>query len=64
MRTVGVGAGKPDKKNPADAKLKKELKELKAENEQLKAENEELKAQLEETPAEVSTEVSEKTQKK
>lgn len=64
MRTVGVGAGKPDKKNPADAKLKKELKELKAENEQLKAENEELKAQLEETPAEVPTEVSEKTQKK
>lgn len=64
MRTVGVGAGKPDKKNPADAKLKKELKELKAENEQLKAENEKLKAQLEETPAEVPTEVSEKTQKK
>lgn len=68
MRTVGVGAGKPDKKNPADAKLKKELKELKAENEQLKAENEELRAQLEEasveTPAEVPVEVSEKTQKK
>lgn len=38
MRTVGVGAKKPDK-NTADAKLKKELKELKAENEQLKAEN-------------------------
>ena len=36
MRTVGVGAGKPDKKNLADAKLKKELKELKAENERLK----------------------------
>lgn len=60
MRTVGVGAGKPDKKNLADAKLKKELKELKAENEQLKEENEELRAQLEETQAEVP----EKTQKK
>ena len=35
MRTVGVGAEKPDKK--ADSKLKKDLKELKAENEQLKA---------------------------
>lgn len=44
MRTVGVGAEKP-KKNAADAKLKKELKDLKAENEQLKAEIEELKAQ-------------------
>lgn len=47
MRTVGVGAEKPDKKNAADAKLKKELKELKTENEQLKTENVELKAQLE-----------------
>ena len=41
MRTVGLGAEKTDKKNQADAKLKKELKDLKAENEQLKAENEE-----------------------
>lgn len=47
MRTVGVGAEKPDKKSSADAKLKKELKELKTENEQLKTENVELKAQLE-----------------
>ena len=47
MRTVGIGAEKPSKKNSTDAKLKKELKELKAENEQLKTENEELKAQLE-----------------
>lgn len=47
MRTVGVGAEEPDKKNVADAKLKKELKELKTENEQLKTENVELKAQLE-----------------
>lgn len=51
MKRVGVGADKPDKKNAAEAKLKKELKELKAENEQLKAvnaqlleENEQLKA--------------------
>ena len=51
MRTVGVGAKKSDE-NTADAKLKKEIKELKAENEQLKAENvrlleenEQLKAQ-------------------
>lgn len=42
MRRVGVGAEKPDKKNMADAKLKKEIKELKAENEQLKATNAEL----------------------
>ena len=45
MRTVGVGAEKP-KKNAADAKLKKEVKDLKAENEQLKAENADLKTQL------------------
>ena len=45
MRTVGVGAEKP-KKNAADAKLKKEVKDLKAENEQLKAENAALKTQL------------------
>ena len=51
MRTIGVGANKPDKKNAVESKLKKELKELKAENEQLKAvnaqlleENEQLKA--------------------
>ena len=42
MRRVGVGAEKPDKKNVADAKLKKENKELKAEVEQLKAKNAEL----------------------
>lgn len=53
MKTVGVGAEKPDKKNMADAKLKKELKDLKAENEQLKAENEDLKAQLEKVPEEM-----------
>lgn len=64
MRTVGVGAGKPDKKNPADVKLKKELKELKAENEQLKAENEDLRVQLEEASVETPAEVPEKTQKK
>lgn len=51
MKTVGVGAEKPDKKNSADAKLKKELKELKTENEQLRAENAELKEQLEAAPA-------------
>lgn len=51
MRTVGVGAEKLDKKNSADAKLKKELKELKNENEQLKTENAELKAQLEASQA-------------
>lgn len=45
MRTVGVGAEKP-RKNPADVKLKKELKDLKTENEQLKAENADLKTQL------------------
>lgn len=44
MRRVGVGANQPDKKNAAEAKLKKEVKELKAENEQLKAEIEQLKA--------------------
>lgn len=54
MRTVGVGAEKPDKKNAADAKLKKELKELKAEIEQLKAENAELKAENEQLNAEVA----------
>ena len=51
MRTVGVGAEKPDKKNTADSKLKKELKDLKAENEQLKAENAELKAENEQLKA-------------
>lgn len=45
MRTVGVGAAKAEKKNSAEAKLKKENKELKAENEALKAEIEELKAE-------------------
>ena len=51
MRTVGVGAEKPDKKNTVDSKLKKELKELKAENEQLKAENAELEAENEQLKA-------------
>jgi len=41
MRTIGVGAKKPER---TEAKLKKEIKELKAEVEQLKAENEKLKA--------------------
>lgn len=50
MRRVGVGAKKPEK-NTADAKLKKEIKELKAENEQLKVENEELKAENEQLKA-------------
>ena len=36
MRTVGIGAEKPDKKNAEDSKLKKENKQLKAENEALK----------------------------
>ena len=45
MRRVGVGADKSDKKNAAETKLKKEIKELKAENEQLKAEIEQLKAE-------------------
>lgn len=48
MRRVGVGANQPDKKNAAEAKLKKEVKELKAENEQLKAEIEQLKADKQE----------------
>lgn len=51
MRTVGIGAEKPDKKNTSDVKLKKELKELKAENEQLKVENSELKAENEQLKA-------------
>ena len=45
MRRVGVGSKKPETK--ADAKLKKEIKELKAEIEQLKTENAELKAEIE-----------------
>lgn len=52
MRTVGVGAEKPKKENTADAKLKKEIKELKAENEQLKAENAKLKEENEQLKAE------------
>ncbi|MBO5372461.1 MAG: hypothetical protein J6A75_07055 [Lachnospiraceae bacterium] len=51
MRTVGVGAEKPEKKNATETKLKKEIKELKAKNEQLKAENEELKAENEQLKA-------------
>lgn len=47
MRTVGLGAEKPDKKNVSDAKLKKEIKELKAANEELEKENAELKAENE-----------------
>ena len=50
MRTVGVGAKKSDK-NMADAKLKKEIKELKAENEQLKAENAKLLGENEQLKA-------------
>ena len=52
MRRVGVGADKPDKKNAAETKLKKEIKELKAENEQLKAENTKLVAENEQLKAE------------
>lgn len=52
MRRVGVGAEKPDKKNTADAKLKKEIKELKTENEQLKAENAKLLEENEQLKAE------------
>lgn len=51
MRRVGVGANQPDKKNTAEAKLKKELKELKAENEQLKAEKDALLAENEQLKA-------------
>lgn len=64
MKTVGVGAEKPDRKNVADAKLKKDLKEFKSENEQLRAENEELKAQLEKVSMETPEKVPEETQKK
>ena len=46
MRRVGVGAVKADEKNAAEAKLKKEIKELKAENKQLKAENAELQEEI------------------
>lgn len=46
MKRVGVGAEKSEKKNAAELKLKKEIKELKAENERLKAENEQLKTEL------------------
>lgn len=46
MRRVGVGAKKSEKKNEAETKLKKEIKDLKAENEKLKAENEKLKAEM------------------
>lgn len=52
MKTVGLGAEKPEKKNATDAKLKKEIKELKAENEQLKAENAELLEENEQLKAE------------
>ena len=51
MRRVGVGAERPDKKNAADSKLKKEIKELKAENEQLKVEKEALLAENEQLKA-------------
>lgn len=50
MRRVGVGAEKPNEK--ADAKLKKENKELKAEIKQLKAENAELLAEVEQLKTE------------
>lgn len=49
MRRVGVGAKKPETK--ADAKAKKEIKELKAEIEQLKTENANLKAEIEQLKA-------------
>lgn len=44
MRTVGIGAKKPE---GSDEKLKKEIKELKKENSQLKKENKDLRARVE-----------------
>lgn len=46
MRRVGIGAKKSEKKNEAETKLKKEIKDLKTENEKLKVENDQLKAEL------------------